>query len=286
MAKILLKRAFRGVVLWCLIGILLVNTSSSHAQILRRKRVRRAALGWQKHQPWARFDIGAWRKSRTTSQVFDKKGKLKSHVVEETTVTLTKRELLRYTLQYDRVTIVGGKKLVRKPKFAQIGIFGSQKEQVPDVTENNVTKVFVNGKKIDTNIRKIILRGTNQSTRFNVYWNKDLSVFPLRVESAISRNTDETIKSTRLREVVALDMPVSVNMKVISSVVYKTKEKNGKSIATSVEQTSEFVPGGTISLSLKLLDENGQVSGRRSIQLLSYGGTVRENFRVRRRVRR
>ena len=250
-----------------------------------RLRLRRLALEWQKRHPWTRFANGSWRKSLTTMETL-KNGKW-TVGKEELTTTLESVSRFSYRLRIQRVLTINGKRVSKKVQFKTHGIFDNNVMKLPEISTLDNKNLRVDNKRISSFGQRVLIKNNDGSTVKKFYWNDSVTPFPLRVETEQTSNKDSKVKLTQLREVMALQMPCTVNSKIISSVVVRTKEEshdNGKTItATSLEHLSRDVPGGTVALSLKLSKEDGKVYHRRTVKLLSYDGRRRVRRKMRNR---
>ncbi len=220
--------------------------------------------------PWGRFNIGASKLVKSTTENLDEKGQVISASTTETTTKLVDVDDNGYTLMIEVVVEVAGKRFNAQPQVVRRGYNGEGEGQTAVVKRMGEGEVTINGRKIPCEIRQVTIDCGDTQRICTVHYSDACAPFVLKSETT---TLDAAGKPTQVQsqvDVIAVDMPSKVLNEIKSTAHVRVMHQDGKSSTLTLEVYCEEVPGGVVSHTSKETDETGRVIRRSTLELLDY----------------
>jgi hypothetical protein len=223
----------------------------------------------REHHPWGRFQPGAWKLVRVTTETFEDGAAMTS--LTETKTTLKAVDQEGVTLLIEVSVQVAKKRFETQPYLVKQNFFGELTDHKIQTSELDPAEVTIQGREIPCQVYQLEIRNTASQTVTKIYYSDKVEPFILRREIVKSDlETGQKLSETTV-EVIATDVPCKVlgDNHNCSKVRWVQEHANGTS--TTVADTSTDVPGGTVSHTMKELDAEGQMVRRSSLALVDFG---------------
>ena len=219
----------------------------------------------RKHDPWGRFEPGAWKLVRVVTETLDEKGLVVSTSNKETTSILTAVGKDGVTLEVQTTVEVAGKRFDAEPQVVKLGFHGeilAKDLKVQPPVEGSAT---VEGRKIPCRVYALESAGPTSKSVTKVYYSDSVAPYVLRRESLTTDSGGETTLSETTVEVEARDMPWKLLNHRKPATMIKTTQKHAKGTIVTWEIASPEVPGGVFAHTSKETDKNGRVTRRSTL---------------------
>jgi hypothetical protein len=223
-----------------------------------------------RHNPWARFQIGAWKLVRVSTETLDDAGRVISTNVTETRTSLTRVDADGVVLEVEVGVEIAGKQFTGLPQCVKQGFHGELTGGELTVHPSTTAEVTIEDHKFPCRSQQLELGNSSSRTAINLCYSDSLAPFILRRQSKTSDAANNVLSET-LSEVVALDMPQRVLSEIKNVSCIKTVQKTPKGTVTTLAMSSADVPGGVVNQTSKELDPAGRLIRRSTLELLSYG---------------
>jgi hypothetical protein len=166
---------------------------------------------------------------------------------------------------------VAGKKFKARPQYVTQGFNGeSAGQRLVSIRELGRGTVKVNGREIDSDVRQMVINGSDQRRTTTVHYCSAVEPFVLKRETNTTDVAGHVTLAQNVVDVVALDMPLKVldKMKTVSHV--KTTSTRPAGATVTLETHCLDVPGTVVAHTSKEVDESGRVLRRSSLELVDY----------------
>jgi hypothetical protein len=223
-----------------------------------------------RHNSWARFQNGAWKLVRVSTETLDDSGRVVSTNVTETKTSLTKLEGECVVLEVEVGVEIAGKQFDGLPQCVKQGFHGELCGGEVKLQPSTSAELTIEDRKIPCRSQQIEISTSSGKTSVGLCYSDSLAPFILRRESK-TRDTSDKVLSETLSEVIALDMPQRVLTEIKNVSCIKTVQKSSKGTITTLAMSSPDVPGGVVSQTTKEIDPAGRLVRRSTLELLSYG---------------
>lgn len=221
------------------------------------------------HDPWGRFDPGAWKVVRVVTESFDPQG-------TETSTTETRTSLLEIgenslTLRMEVVVDVEGTRFRADPKTIEQGFHGEP--LVPDMTIERLddATLTVQDRQILCRVRRLTYSTARAKTVTEVYFSTSVEPFVLRRKTVKTDLESGEVLSQTTVEVVEMNVPRRVLGRTRNTHYIKRVHKHPKGTVTTAAFFCNDVPGGLVCQTLKELDNEERLIRRSSLELIDYG---------------
>ena len=221
--------------------------------------------------PWGRFDPGAWKLVRVVTETLDEHGEVVSTNSADTKTTLVDIDDDGVTLEIQTCMEVAGKRFQAEPQTVKQGFHGELVGPNLKLQKRLDGEVVIEDRRRACKIQPLEIVGPAEKTNVQLYYSPSLWPYVLKRESVTSDPEGKTIVNRTNVEVIALDMPVSVQEETQSGAYVKTVYRNAKGTVTTLAVVLPDVPGGVVSHSQKEVDASGRVVRRSTLKLLDYG---------------
>jgi hypothetical protein len=234
----------------------------------------------RKHHEWGHFPKGAWKKSRVITETLDPAtGKVVKTSTSETKVTLDSVDNQAATLHVETTVEVGGKRFDREPQTVRHRFGGLAQGKVVSLKTLGPGSVVIDGKKIPTEIREIVIQTASGRWTSKIHYNDSVKPYVLRRENSSTDTGTDAPQSTTRVDVIAVDMPYRLKADTMTTSVIRTTHSNGKGRTITLEIRSEEIPGGVISHSAKHIVD-GKVVSRTTLELIEYSSVGERTSRL------
>ena len=223
-----------------------------------------------RHNSWARFQSGAWKLVRVTTETLDEGGHVTATSITETRTSLTRVESDCVVLEVEVGVEIAGKQFDGLPQCVKQGFHGELAGGEAKFHPSAEAEVTIEDRKIPCRSQQIEISGSSSRTAMNLCYSDSVAPCILRRESKTTDTANNVVSDT-LSEVVALDMPQRVLAEIKNTACIKTVQKNAKGTVTTIAMSSPDVPGGVVYQTSKELDAAGRLVRRSTLDLLSYG---------------
>lgn len=223
-----------------------------------------------RHNAWARFQNGAWKLVRVSTETLDESGRAISTNVTETKTSLTRVEADGVVLEVELGVEIAGKQFDGLPQCVKQGFHGELVGGEVKFFPPAAAEVTIDDHKFECRKQQIEISGELGRTAVDVYYSDTLAPYILRRQSKTTDSADKVVSET-LSEVVALDMPQRVLTDIKSVACIKTVQKTSKGTVTTLAMSSPDVPGGVVYQTTKEADPTGRLVRRSTLELLSFG---------------
>ncbi len=223
-----------------------------------------------RHNAWARFQSGAWKLVRVSTETLDDSGRVVSTNVTETKTSLTKLEGECVVLEVEVGVEIAGKQFDGLPQCVKQGFHGELCGGDVKLQPSTSAELTIEDRKIACRSQQIEISTSVGRTSVSLCYSDSLAPFILRRDSKTKDTADKVISET-LSEVIALDMPQRVLTEIKNVSCIKTVQKSSKGTVTTLAMSSPDVPGGVVSQTTKEMDPAGRLIRRSTLEVVSYG---------------
>jgi hypothetical protein len=220
---------------------------------------------------WARFQPGAWKKVRVTTETLDEAGTVTGTSITDNVSVLEDITDRAYHLRVEVTVEVAGKRFDAEPQYIVQGYYGEGEGESFVVKPGAASTVSIEERRIHCQTFTVEVTEEDKKRVSKIYYAATVEPYLLRKDSI---TTDPTGKNTLFETnetVVAIDMPCKVLNDIKTTSVIKTVRKNSKGTTVTLAVYASGVPGGVVSHTSKELDANGRLLRRSTLELVDYG---------------
>jgi hypothetical protein len=236
-----------------------------------------------RHHRWGRFEPGAWKLVRVITETLDKDGTITGTSTSDTRTVLVQKGP-QFVELYVTVTVeVAGKTFDAEPETIVESFCGQRLDGEKDSLTFNKPKtatVTIEGRSVPCKVQQMQLEGPGVKQVSNVYFSDRIEPSVLKCESATTEPKTNKEISQSTTQVLALNMPFRVLTEMHTTAHLRTVHKHGKGMTVTTWVISPKVPGGTVAQWSKILDGDGNVVQRSTLELLDYGVESDEEIRT------
>lgn len=202
----------------------------------------------REHHPWARFEPGAWREIRITTEAFDPDGKVLSRSVTTQQEVLESVTTDSYVLKLQATVELVGKRIEGAWQTRVLQLATDGEGQISSSLVRDATTLQIGGQSIDCQVCEIRYREDAEDLIDRIYYSPEHFPHVVQRESALADEGEstETPFSQKLT-IAALDVPVPLGDRFTSGCWAKTVRRGVKGTSVRVAVLSETVPGGELS---------------------------------------
>ena len=243
-----------------------------------------------KLHPWGPFDPGTWKTVRVVTETLNEEGQVVSTSIADTKTTLVDIDNDGVKLEIQTCMEVAGKRFEPDPQTVKQGFHGELLGSNLNLKEPKDGEVTIEDQKIPCKVQRLEFVATNAKTVTTVYYSTTMAPYILKRESITTDPEGKEVLSETSVEVVALNMPVTIQGEIKNGIYLETVHKNANGVVTTLTAVSPEVPGGVVSNSSKEIDKTGRLVRRGTLELTGYGDDPDEDrsnlFRAKRSGRR
>lgn len=223
----------------------------------------------RKHHPWGRFQPGAWKLVRVTTETFEDNAALIS--TTETKTTLQAVDDSSVTLLIEVTVEVAGKRFRTQPHLIKQNFYGELTDHEMTVADLGLAEVTIQNVSIGCRLIQLSVPNTTSRMVTKIYYSETVEPFILRRETTKSDVQTGATLSETVVDVTAIDVPCDVlgTPHRCASVKWVQQHDSGRS--TTLALTADDIPGGVVCHTLKEEDATGRIIRRSELQLVDYG---------------
>jgi hypothetical protein len=221
--------------------------------------------------PWGKFEPGAWKRVRTTSETYNDQGTLASTNVTRTKTTLYDIDNDSLTLETQSCVEMAGKSFESETQMVKQGFHGEAITPNLKVKDTVAGQMEIDDRKIPCQILKLESTNGTSITATTIYYSADAAPIILKRESKTTDSEGKTVLSETTASLVALEMPYKIEGATHKAAHWKIVQKTPKGTVTTLVVLCPDVPGGIVSHSSKELDADGWLVRHSVLELVDYG---------------
>jgi hypothetical protein len=224
-----------------------------------------------RHNSWARFQPGAWKLVRVTTDSLDENGRVLGVNITETKTSLLRVETDGVVLEAEVGVEVAGKQFDGQPQCLKQGFHGELAGGDVKFLPVASGEVSIEERKVSCRTQQVEITSPAGRTTVKLFFSDTLSPYILRRQSKTTDVGGTNVLSETISEVVALDMPQRVLSELKNVACIKTAQKTPKGCVTTLAMSSPDVPGGVVYQTTKETDATGRLVRRSTLELLNFG---------------
>ena len=222
------------------------------------------------HDPWGRFQPGAWSLVRVRTETFNDGSVLESTAETRTTLAAVEEDRVRLTV--DVGVRIGGKEIPTNPQTISQGFHGDQTKVEPKVYDLGEGEVLIENRQIPCRIQRLEFPRPVGRKVITVYYSDEVEPYVLRQETAVYGEEEGAAPTSETKmQVVSLAARCRIWRNFRSASRVKTVHKDASGTTTTWAWTSALVPGGVVCYTSQQVDKAGRLVFYRELQLLDYG---------------
>ncbi len=225
----------------------------------------------RRHHPWGRFEPGAWKLVRVTTQTLDEQGVVGSSSTSETRTTLMSVEEDGVVLEVQAVVEVAGKHFAAEPRTIKQGFHGELSAAQVQMEPAQAGQVVLEGRQVACWVQEFVFQTPGAKTLVTLHFSDQVAPYLLkRASTTTDPETGETLAQTQV-EIIARHLPWKLRSEIRPCVLIRTTRKHAKGMVVTWALSSSDVPGSVVAHSSKELNANGRVVRRSVLELVDYG---------------
>jgi len=221
--------------------------------------------------PWGKFEPGAWKRIRVTTESYNDQGTLASTNVSDSKTTLFDVDGDSLTLETKSCVEMAGKRFESEPQMVKQGFHGEAIAPNLKIKESAAGQVEIDDRKIACQVLKLESANGSSKTATTIYYSASVAPYILKRESKTTDLDGKTVLSETATTLVALDMPYKIDGDTHAAAHLKTVQKSPKGSVITLSVLCPDVPGGIVSHSSKELDVDGRLMRHSTLELVDYG---------------
>lgn len=238
--------------------------------------------------PWGRFEPGAWKIVRATTENFESG----ENSISATETKATLREVADWgvTIQVEVMVEVAGKRFRAEPQLVKQGFHGDLFAEGTKITRLGKQDVKVQDQAIACELVQVDSAGPNYRVSTKLAFSRTVPPYIFHRESVRSDLTGAKLLEKSQTEVTVLDMPIRIGSQVLAGSQTHTTQTSPKGKVVTLTLTSVDVPGGVVCQTSRETDEKDRLLRRTTLELIDFGlrpsvrysGRLRWHFQSRR----
>jgi len=219
--------------------------------------------------PWGRFEAGAWKIIRATTESFDAGGQSVS--VTETRATLEEVSSSGVTIRVEVLVEVAGKRFRPEPQIVRQGFHGEPLTADLNVKDLGPAQLAVQGRSIDCQVVEVESVNSGVRTVSKITYSPTVAPFVFHRESTRTDLSGGRVLESSRVEVNVLDVPCRVGLRVLSAAQTQAVQTFPRGSVVTLSLVSDEVPGGVVCQTAKETDETGRLVRRTTLELVDFG---------------
>lgn len=225
----------------------------------------------RKFHAWGRFNVGASKHEKITTQSYDAEGNLETTSVTDKVTTLTAVENDSYTLKIETTVEVAGSQ-VQSTTTLQRGFddveFSKPSKGTATVVAEGTANVLVDEQPIPAQVYHATSAGKIERTVTKLFYSQEP---PYLLKSETTRIPVAGGPPSRTTfDVMSLEIPWKVGADLHSSAIARRIRRHPKGRAVEWSVIVSDIPGGIVAASTKEQDAQGNLLRRSVLELLDY----------------
>jgi hypothetical protein len=240
-----------------LLSILCAPTAADELNLTRR------------HDPWGRFQPGAWKHVRATTESFGDDEPSES--VTETKTVLAQIGETSVTLDVEVGTMLGGKRFEPPVQTVERGFHGDVGTAQPKIQDLGEEVLTIENRLVPCHVYRLEFARPAGRKVTKLYFSDTVEPYIIKRETALYDDGTTAPTSETTVEIVALEAPCRLLNNFRKAARVKSVHKNASGTTTTLAWTSSLVPGGLICCESQQVDPQGRIVVRTNLEMLDYG---------------
>lgn len=216
--------------------------------------------------PWGRFEVGAWKIVRATSESVGGTGEV---LTTDTRTTLEGLDEKGVTLRVEVMVEVAGKRFRAEPQTIRQGLYGEPPGDNTQVIDLGEQKLTVQGREFACRVAEVRVQGAAARLNSKIFYTSAGSALLLRRES-VKIDLEGRVLEELTAETVSVDIPIKVGSAMFSGCQIRTEQKFPGGTSTTLAVFVREIPGGMVCQTTKEFDGSGRLVRRTSFELVDY----------------
>lgn len=258
-----------SILVLCLVAV-------SNRGIVAQDQIDTAFVLPRDHHAWGRFEEGAWKKVRVTTETLNEQGDVIGTSVADTLIKLTSVDEKGYSLLSETTISIAGRQMGKQVTTIWQGFSG---EHVDDEVSGRIIRpasVQIDSMPVNTQVREFVFRCNSMRRVASVNYSPSISPHVLEAHTVATDPSGKSVKYRTDIEVVSLNHKVAVLEETLNVAKVRTQHQTPKTRVTTLELFSEQVPGGIVASESEEHDLSGRAVSRSSLELLEYSTSSEE----------
>ncbi|MGQ9771411.1 MAG: hypothetical protein ACUVQG_12730 [Thermogutta sp.] len=219
--------------------------------------------------PWGRFEPGAWKIVRATTESFDTTGQSLS--ITETRAALEEVNAAGVAIRVEVLVEVAGKRFRPEPQIVRQGFHGEPLTSDSKTREIGPVKLTVQGRTIDCEMLEVECSNSGILTVSKIAYSPTVPPYIFLRESTRTDLTKGRVLESSRVEVNVLEVPCRVGLRVLSAAQTRAVQTFPSRSVVTLSLISNEVPGGVVCQTAKETDESGRLIRRTTLELVDFG---------------
>ena len=219
--------------------------------------------------PWGRFEPGAWKIIRATTESFEAGGQSVS--VTETRATLEEVSDTGVTIRVEVLVEVAGKRFRPEPQIVRQGFHGEPLTADLNVKDLGPAQLSIQGRSISCQVLEVESINSGVRTVNKITYSPTLTPYVFQRESTRTELAGGRVLESSRVEVNVLDVPCRVGLRVLSAAQTRAVQTFPRGSVVTLSLVSDEVPGGVVCQTAKETDEAGHLVRRTTLELVDFG---------------
>ncbi|HOP76351.1 MAG: hypothetical protein WBH86_09490 [Thermogutta sp.] len=219
--------------------------------------------------PWGRFEPGAWKIMRATTESFE--GGAQSVSITETRATLQEITAAGVTVRVEMLVEVAGKRFRPEPQTVRQGFHGELLTSDSKIKDLGSTEVIVQGRSITCQVLEVETVNAGVRTLSKITYSPTVAPYVIQRDSIRTELAGNRILESSHMEVTILDVPCRVGLRVLSAAQTRTVQTFPRGSVVTLSLVSGDVPGGVVCQTTKETDDTRKLVRRTTLELVDFG---------------
>ena len=225
------------------------------------------------HHPWGRFEAGAWKKVRVTTETLNERGEVTGESVAETVTTLLSVDERGYSLKCDTTIIIGGRQLGTQVSTLWQGFAG---EKIDDTVSSRLIRpasLRIGSRALDTEVREFTFRSGNMVRVTSIHYSPSTAPHVMEGHTVATDPSGRSVKYRTDIDVVSLNHDFKVLDETYKVAKVRTEHETPKSKVTTLELFAQEIPGGIVASESEERDLSGRIVSRSTLEVVEFGAS-------------
>lgn len=219
--------------------------------------------------PWGKFEVGAWKVLRATTESMEDGGRTVS--VTETRFTLTEVTDTSLAIRVEVLVEMAGKRFRTEPHVVRQGFHGEPLGGALQVRDLGSAELAIDGRTIDCRVMEVNNLVSTVRTVSKIWYSTVVPPYVVKKEATATDTATGRILEQATTEITALDVPCRVGRQLLSTSQVKTVQRYDRGTVTTLSLVSPEVPGAIVCQTSREVDREGRLVRRTTVELIDYG---------------
>lgn len=219
--------------------------------------------------PWGKFEVGAWKVLRATTESMEDGGRTVS--VTETRFTLTEVTDTSLAIRVEVLVEMAGKRFRTEPHVVRQGFHGEPLGGALQVRDLGSAELAIDGRTIECRVMEVNNLVSTVRTVSKIWYSTVVPPYVVKKEATATDTATGRILEQATTEITVLDVPCRVGRQLLSTSQVKTVQRYDRGTVTTLSLVSPEVPGAIVCQTSREVDREGRLVRRTTVELIDYG---------------